>query len=95
MIFKYLAIFFSFILIGSCHSNSDKSSKNKVVYAPSLQDTFFLSEMWSYPSFTIKDENGKFDSAMEGELDTTHLLHTANIFSAYDTLHDTDRKSVV
>lgn len=73
-------------LLTNCSSNIESGLKNKVIYNSDLKDSFFLIDKWSYPSFTVKDEDGNFHFAVEGEKDTTHLYHTSKIGLSYDSL---------
>jgi hypothetical protein len=86
---KIKSITILLISIISCQTNTEKQAINKVVYNASLKDTFFLMDMWSYPSFTVKDNKGKFDFT-NGVEDTSHLKHTANIFYAFDSTYDNE-----
>jgi hypothetical protein len=86
---KHLSTALLLITIISCQTNTEKQAINKVVYNASLKDTFFLMDMWSYPSFTVKDSEGKFDFT-NGVEDTSHLKHTANIIYAFDSTSDNE-----
>jgi hypothetical protein len=85
----FLLTICSFLFTINCQSNAYKQASDKVTYDPMLKDSFFLTNTWSYPSFTSKDDDGKF-AFMTDDKDTTHFNHTAHIFTAFDSLNDND-----
>ena len=87
---KFLSVVFLFVIIISCNTKSQKQPINTVAYNSLLSDTFFLSESWSYPSFTTKDMNGEFGFSIQGDNDTSHLYHTANIIAISDSLNENE-----
>ena len=88
MIYRIIGIFSILTAISCCSRVLQNPLLSKVTYDNSLSDSFFQSDQWSYPSFTVKDINGKFDFGIEGEEDTSHLYHTANIGVTFDSLHN-------
>jgi hypothetical protein len=87
---KSLGVFLSFVVMMSCNSKPENQPINTVTYNPLLSDTFFLTENWSYPEFTTKNDDGKFSFSMQGFNDTSHLYHTANIMVISDSLNENE-----
>jgi hypothetical protein len=94
---KLYTILIILIFVG-CSRNIENSLNNKVEYDYSLKDSFFFVDKWSYPSFTTKDMDGKFDTAIDGKVDTSHLYHSSNIVMLFDSLNNkemTDYSNII
>jgi hypothetical protein len=85
------------MLFMACKEVKKKDIGDKVIYDESYNDIFFSKNDWSYPDFVVKIDSTHFEDTQDGEIsegDTAHLLHTANIHTAFssdkDTLIDDD-----
>ncbi len=70
-----------FWLTTSCPASYGQQVYTSRVDVKQMTDTFGFAKQWDYPWYTLKDEDGKFSSALNDTIhpeDTAHLYHTAN-----------------
>lgn len=87
-----LLLFISIVFCSGCKTSDGDSLVDRVTYDISFQDSFFLKNEWSYPDFIVKIDSTHFEDTVDGEIskeDTAHLVHTANIHFAGDSVGET------
>ena len=85
---KFEAVKFKLVLIFLCCSifrkqaaNSQPSANRLIIFKKEPKEKFSFVRHWDYAPTVIKDANGKFDKADEGDItpsDTAHLFFTAD-----------------
>lgn len=69
---------------------NQKDLVSSVIVDANFVDTFTFNLKWDYPWYIMKNDSGKFNSALGEtftELDTVHLFHTTNAITNHQGEH--------